>query len=267
VLGGTAEDVAFAEGMHDELLHRLAKIGGIRVTSRTSVLGIREQLGLSRDIAEALGVRYLVEATAQRYGDRVRIIVQVIDPVSDDHMWSETYTATFEAEDLFALQAEISTAIASELATSLTSSERERLAELPTRNLEAYMALQRANASFWRRFFLQARADAAAAYREAIELDPRFVDAHAQLARVLALSFWFGQREAAEEAWSSVRTALILDSASAATHRAMGDVLYYTLRDYGAASRHYERVLALEPSDVETLAQLGLMLNRRGRTV
>ena len=264
-LGGTEADAAFADGMHDELLHRLSKIGGIRVTSRTSVLGIREEFRRSRDIAQALGVGHLVEGTAQTAGDQVRIIVQLIEPETDDHLWSAEFTRTLTVENLFEIQSEISASIAAALAAELTPEERVQIADQPTQSLEAYLAFQRGNEAFANRRSLPNRLEAAAAYREATELDPRYVDAYARLARVLVLDFWYGQYDRVTEVYEALASAEALDSARAEVHLARGDVLYYTLRDYDAARRHYERVLVLQPSDATTMAQIGLMSLREGR--
>lgn len=264
-IGRADADVALADEMHDELIHRLSQVGGLRVTSRTSVMGIRDHFDLSTDIARALGVRYLVEASIRRAGGEARVRVGLVDARTGASRWSRVFTRPFTIENEFAIQTDIATAIATELAVELTPAERARLADRPTSDSAALEAYRRGNVLFADRFLRQHRRRAAAAYREAKEYDPAFADAWARLARVRVLDFWFfGAYDAAREAYAALERAEALDSARAEVHLARGDVLYYTLRDYRRARRHYERVLQLRPNDAVAMAQIGLMSWRSG---
>ena len=102
----------FAVGMHDELLTRLADITALKVISRTSVMEYRDTTKNMRQIGEELGVVYLLEGRVQRAGDRLHIIIQLIDAASDEHLWQDTYDRELTAENIFALQAEMATSIA-----------------------------------------------------------------------------------------------------------------------------------------------------------
>ena len=137
-----AEDSAFlADGLHDELLTRLSKISDLKVISKTSVMEYRDAARNLPEIGAALGVGTIVEGAVQRAGDSFRIIIQLIDARTDDHIWADTFDSDLTAADIFAMQTEIATAIAEELEAQLSDDEERRLADVPTENtraLEAY---------------------------------------------------------------------------------------------------------------------------------
>ena len=114
------EDEFFVDGVHDDLLTNLARIGSLKVISRTSVLRYRDTETPIPEIAEELGVATIMEGAVQRAGDTVRINVQLIDAATDEHLWAEIYDREMTAENLFAIQSEISRAIADALQATLT---------------------------------------------------------------------------------------------------------------------------------------------------
>ncbi|MGI9261929.1 MAG: hypothetical protein ACR2QR_07825, partial [Woeseiaceae bacterium] len=135
----TEEDAEFfSVGMHDELLARLADISALKVISRTSVMGYRDTTKNMRQIGQELGVVYLLEGRVQRAGNRLRIIIQLIDAATDVHIWQDTYDRELTAENIFALQAEMATSVATELHQTLSPEMSARLNERPTRNTRAY---------------------------------------------------------------------------------------------------------------------------------
>ena len=142
----------FADGMQDEIITRLAKIGDLKVISRASTLPYRTKPEKLSEIARQLGVGHVVEGSVQRIADRVRINVQLIEAATDDHLWAELYDRNLT--DIFAVQSEVATAIAQKLQAKLTGQEQAAVASKPTANLAAYDAYLRGI-----RFLFAGRAD------------------------------------------------------------------------------------------------------------
>ena len=133
-----SENQFFTDGIHDDLLTRLSDIESLRVISRTSVLEYRDTTKNIAQIGEELGVATIVEGAVQRFGNQVRITVQLIDARMDEHIWSHSYDREMTMANLFDIQSEISSQIASSLRAALTPEEQTRLTSVPTTNLEAY---------------------------------------------------------------------------------------------------------------------------------
>ena len=167
------EDEFFTEGMHDDLLTHLAKIGSLKVISRTSVLRYKDTEKSIPEIAAELNVATVMEGGIQRSGDQVRINVQLIDAQTDEHLWAEIFDRELTVENLFAIQSEISTAIADALETTLSPEEKSRLDVVPTVNMAAYNAYLRG-----RQFQTSRKSDdleaALAEFTRATELDPNY---------------------------------------------------------------------------------------------
>ena len=136
--GSDADSLAFASGIHDDLLTQLAKIADLRVVSNTSVREYADTLKNVRQIGEELSVRHILEGGVQKAGNRIRINVQLIDATTDKHLWAETYDRELSTENIFAIQSEIAHEIARTLRVSLSPATSEALAEFPTDSLEAY---------------------------------------------------------------------------------------------------------------------------------
>ena len=137
------EDQFFTDGIHDDLLTTIAKIGSMKVISRTSVMEYRDTIKKTPQIAQELGVANILEGGIQRSGNHVRINVQLIDAATDDHLWAEIYDRELTAENLFAVQSEITRIIADALQAELSTDEQRRLDARPTDNLLAYDAYMR----------------------------------------------------------------------------------------------------------------------------
>ena len=126
------DDAFFVDGIHDDLLSQISKIGSIKVISRTSVLQYRDTTKTIPQIAEELGVATVLEGAVQRAGQQVRINVQLIDARTDEHLWSEIYDRQLSAANIFSIQSEIATAIAEALRVALSPEEQDRLKAVPT---------------------------------------------------------------------------------------------------------------------------------------
>ena len=257
----------FVDGMQDEVITRLAKIGELRVISRTSVQRYKTRENSLAQIASELGVAHLVEGTVQRIGDRVRINVQLVRAANEAHVWAEIYDRNLT--DIFAVQTEVATAIAHSLEAKLTGREQEGIAEKPTVNMAAYDAYLRgidfasrpgANPADHRK--------ANDAFEEAVRLDPKFSEAWARLARTSSILF-FMQYDATparqEKARVAAETATRLAPGSPETLLANAYYRYHLQRDYAGARTLFEKIRRELPSNVEAVEALAKIARRQSR--
>ena len=175
------EDVFFVDGIHDDLLNTIAKIGTLKVISRTSVMEYRGTNKKIPVIAEELGVANILEGSIQRSGNQVRINVQLINAATDEHLWAEIFDRELTAENLFAIQSKISEEIADALKVVLSLEEKTRINTRPTDNLQAYDAYLRG-----RQLMATRKVDklqlAVEEFANAVALDPQFALAWVNLA-------------------------------------------------------------------------------------
>jgi len=207
------EDEFFVEGIHDDLLTNLARIGSLKVISRTSV-GKYKNTGKSiPEIAGELGVATVMEGAVQRSGNTVRINVQLIDAQTDEHLWAEIFDRELTADNLFAIQSEISEEIAKALQATLSPREQQRLNERPTENLAAYNAYLRGRQRMARRNSLDLD-QAALEFQRAVELDPDFALAWIGVSETAALQSQYsdlGLVESLERRQMAAERALAID--------------------------------------------------------
>ncbi len=169
----------FANGISEELLNVLARIDGLKVSSRTSSFAFRERDASTKEIAEALGVQHILEGSIRKAGTTLRITAQLIDVSTDQHMWSETYDRPLTAENIFAIQDEIAAAIVAELKGKLSLAPAKQAPR--TKSLEAYELYLRARTQMQKRKPDTLRA-AEAGFKQVIALDPEFAPAFSGLA-------------------------------------------------------------------------------------
>jgi len=203
------ESTFFVDGVHDDLLTQLARIGSLKVISRTSVMKFRDTDKTIPEIARELAVAAILEGGVQRSGNQVRINVQLINAHSDEHLWAEIYDRELTTENLFAIQSEISTAIAESLQATLSPEERDRVYDLPTSSLEAYNHYLRGRQSMASRTTEGLRR-ALGEFEQATEIDPEFALGWVGIADAVHLLFEHGgidrfehqalHKEAAEKA-------------------------------------------------------------------
>lgn len=257
----------FVDGMQDEVITRLAKIGELRVISRTSVLRYKTRGNSLAEIARELGVSHLVEGTVQRVGDRVRINVQLVRAMNESHLWAEIYDRNLT--DIFAVQTELATAIAHSLRAKLTGREQEEMAEKPTVNMAAYDAYLRGIDFASRPGGNPAdERKAMEAFEEAVRLDPKFAEAWARLARMSSTLF-FMQFDATparqERARVAAETATRLAPGSPETLLANAYYRYHVQRDYAGARELFEKIRRELPSNVEAAEALAKIARRQSR--
>ena len=170
------DNAYFAEGIHEEILTRLASIAGLKVISRTSTQQYQSKPRNLREIAKQLGVANILEGSVQKAADQVRVNVQLINAQTDSHLWAETYDR--KLTDIFGVESEIAKGIAASLQAKLTGREEQALAVKPTNNPEAYDAYLR-GLSLDARSYLKPTVPifeekAISSYERAVQLDPNF---------------------------------------------------------------------------------------------
>jgi len=266
---GLQEDEYFTDGIHDEILSRLAKISGLSVRGRTSVMQYRDSPKNLRQIGRELDARYLLEGGVQRAGETVRINLQLVDAESDEHLWAETYDRELSVENLLAVQSEVALRVAEVLDARLTADEATGLGARPTDNLEAYDYYLRGNDYLNRGelgYLERAPVTAVEMYESAVELDPDFALAWAALAQAHIDVLWNGYDPSADRwewARAAAERALALEPDLAEAHRALGRYFEHWF-DYRRASEEYERARRANPNDAELLANIAGLLERQG---
>ena len=263
-------DIAFAAGLHEDLLTRLSRISALRVIARTSVLGYAGTTKRASEIARELGVDAVLEGSVQRSGDRVRIAVQLIDPDTDSQTWGETYDRALTADNLFEIQREITEAIADALNTVLTARELKAAFEGGTRNLEAYehysrgrLFLRSADSSRLERFH-----EAITAFDQAITLDPDFATPYALKSLALTNLFWESQRldtKHRDAAKIALDRAAALAPNAAETQFGLAAYFYYGFLNYPQALEHITRALKAAPNSAVAWETKGYIARRDGR--
>lgn len=257
----------FADGMQDEIITRLAKIGQLKVISRSSTEPYKTRKANASEIARELGVANLVEGSVQKVGNRVRINVQLIAAQSDEHLWAELYDR--DLTDIFAVQSEVATNIARTLEATLSGSERKAISDKPTGTPAAYDAYLR-GLDFGSRPGQNPRDQKAAArfFAEAVRLDPKFARAWAELSQVNAglVITRIDVSSAREEASRiAAEIATRLDPDSAETLLANAYYRYQVVRDYDGARALFEQLQAAVPSSSDAALALARIARRQGR--
>ena len=173
------EQEYFSDGITEDIITSISKISGLFVIARNSVFTYKGRAVKVQEVGRDLGVRYVLEGSVRKAGDRVRVTAQLVETVTGHHLWAERYDR--KIEDIFAVQDELSREIAAALEITLSDDERSLLAHQGTENMEAYDCLLRAK-DLWMRFTRESNAEARAPYENALALDPNYAEAHAELA-------------------------------------------------------------------------------------
>jgi len=261
------ENAFFADGIQDELLSNLAKIKDLKVISRTSVMQYKS--GITRnlkEIAQQLGVSNVVEGTVRRSGNHIRVSVQLIDALTDRHIWVQNYDRTLA--DSITLQDELATEIAGALGATLSPLEKARVEAKPTNNPAAYDAYLRGRAFAAGSWFDKSTAEGAIrSFEEAVKLDPSFAPAWARLSCAQSVSYWLGHDPSPARlaaAKDSADRALALDPNLPETHLALGYYLYYGQRDFTGALAEFQQAEKGLPNNVDVIEAIGLIQRRLG---
>src|SRR5215813_2204934 len=266
-LSDEKENAYFADGIQDDILTNLSKIGDLKVISRMSVMSYRgDGVRNAREIGKALGVGSLLEGSVRRVGNRVRVSVQLINADNDEHIWAEDYDR--DLTDVFAIQTDLAQKIASSLQAKLSPNEKERLDRQPTQNSDAYLLFIQAHDYANRPEHI--RGDLLKAeelLEQAIKLDPKFAAALAELSRVESSIYHSfeptpGRREKARlNADESLRLQPNLPEG----HLALGFSYYYGDRDYERALTELEIAKRDLPNQAEAYLSIGAIQRRQGK--
>ncbi len=270
-LSGREEDEPFTNGIHSTLLTQVSRIRDLKPTSRTSVMAYTGTNKNLTQIAEELQVANVLNGDVQFIGQDMRVNVHLVEAATDTTLWGETYTRDYTAENFFSIQNEITKTIAESLKAIMTPQERDRLAQLPTRNTEALEIFIKGTNIF--ESAIQTRRQQSIDYlKQAIDLDPSFVPAYVNLGRAYLSEASVSVRdkewwtEAFDNAEGAAATALQLDSDSAEAHALLGRIqLEKETRwefegDLDLAKRSIERALELNPNYAEAYEQRGELL-------
>ena len=257
-----------SEGVHDELMTRLAQISDLRVISRTSVMEYKDTTRNIRQIGEELGVGSILEGGVQRADDTVRINVQLIDTRTDEHIWAETYDRELNATNLFEIQSEISMAIAEQLKATLSDQEQERIGVIPTDSMEALEAYFSGKRALNQRGPDSMRI-AIDAFKQAVSIDPKFSLAWSGLAEAwLELPNYVAVTDTVRvriEAAAAANRAIALDPDSPNAAATLGWHQLLHNYDWGGAETSFKDALAVDASNVNALHWYSHLLSWQGK--
>jgi len=266
-LSDEKENAFFADGIQDDILTNLSKIGDLKVISRMSVMSYRgDGVRNAREIGKALGVASLLEGSVRRIGNRVRVSVQLINANNDEHIWAEDYDR--DLTDVFAIQTDLAQKIASSLQAKLSPNEKARLDRRPTQNSDAYLLYLQAHDYASRMDDIHgAQAKAVPLFEQAIKLDPNFALAYADLS--IAQSWLYHSSDPLpawrEKARLNADEALRLQPDLPEGRLALGFSYYYGDRDYERALAEFETARRGLPNEAQAYLAIGSIQRRQGK--
>ena len=253
------DNAYFCEGVQDEILTRLAKVADLKVISRTSTQHFKSAPENLPQIAKQLGVAHVLEGSVQKSGEQVRVNVQLINALTDAHLWADTYDR--KLTDIFAVETDIAKTVADTLQAKLTGSEKSSMAKTPTVNPEAY-ELYLKGRFFWNKRTGDDLRKSIEYLKQAIAKDPGYALAYAALADSYGLLRFYGGASPAESvvpAEAAAKKALELDDSLAEAHASLGLIATEEL-DLNRAVKEQERAIQLNPNYATAHHWLGLGL-------
>jgi TolB-like protein/Tfp pilus assembly protein PilF len=264
-LSDDKENAYFADGIQDDVLTNLSKIGDLKVISRTSVMPYRGKASNVREIGKALGVATILEGSVRRIGNRVRVNVQLINAENDEHIWAEDYDR--DLTDVFAIQTDLAQKIANELRAKLSPSERQQIERKPTENGEAYLAFVQAHNLQTAYEDFEKLKQSEQLYERAIRLDPNFALAFARYSQLESWILHTFDRtpERREKSRTLAERALQLQPDLPEAHLALGFSYYYGDDNYDAALKEFEIAQRGLPNESEGYLAIGAIQRRQGK--
>lgn len=258
------DNAFFTDGIHEDILTNLAMIRDVRVVSRTSVMQYRGTTKPISRIAAELKVPYVLEGSVRRSGNKVRVTGQLIRAATDEHLWAKAYDR--DLTDVFTIQGELATAIAGALQSVLTPEARSILGHRPTDNPAAYDLFLKARHLRYNGSVTESHG-IIALLEQAVQLDPKFAAAWAELASRRAYEYFNMDHTDAllARAREAIETAARLAPDDPAVIEGQGDYYYYGYRDYARATENYARLAQLRPNDPALFWSLALIQRRQGR--
>jgi len=266
-LSGDPEQEYFADGMTEALITDLAKIGALKVISRTSVMQFKDSRRPLGKIANELGVEMILEGSALRVGNRVRITAQLIEAKSDRHLWAESYER--DLSDILSLQSEVARTIAREVEVKLTPQEETRLATTRAVDPEAF-TLYLKGRFFWNRRNPADLQKGLEHFQKAVERDPKYAEAYAGLADSYSLLggivyHVLPPHQARPRSKALALRAIALDDMLAEAHTALALNLFEYDWNWKEAEKEYQRAIELNPSYATAHQWYAELLSTQGR--
>ena len=265
-LSDEKENAYFADGMQDDILTNLSKIGDLKVISHTSVLQYKGKVPNVREIGKELGVATLLEGSVRRAGNRIRVSVQLINTQTDQHIWAEDYDR--DLTDIFAIQSDLAGKIASALQAKLSPNEKSQIDRKPTENEDAYLAFIQGQELFNRPDKLRGDSlQAEQLLERATKLDPKFADAFASLGTIETWIYHSGEPvpARAEKARAAIGKALELQPDLPWAHFSQGLYYYYIDRDYQRALDEFAIAQRGLPNSSDIYLVRGSIERRQGK--
>ena len=263
-LSDDKENAYFAGGIQDDVLMNLARIGDLKVISRTSTMQYKGNPRNVREIGKILDVAAVLEGSVRRSGNRVRVNVQLINTSNDEHIWAENYDR--ELTDIFAIQSDLALQIASTLQSKLSPIERARLQQRPTQSAEAYLIYLEAQDALGRSQSGPDLEKVAQLYERAIQADPSFALAFARLSYVEGTLYQgIVDPVVLEKARAAANEALRLQPALPEAHLALGYIYYRANGDYERALQELAVAKAGLPNDPDIFLVIGSIERRQGK--
>ncbi len=262
-MSGDPEQEYFSDGITEDLITDISKISGLFVIARNSTFTYKGRSVDVRQIANDLGVRYVLEGSVRKAAGKVRINAQLIDSTTGTHLWAERYDGSLE--DIFALQDEITGKIVSGLEVNLTAAERKRTGERFTSNVGAYDLFLRGRTEF-HRFTETANAEAKRNFETAIKLDSNFAAAYTYLSLAHMLDWvnlWEGYEKDLDLALEIAQKAVSLDDTLGMAHMRLGWIHNFR-GEHEKAIASLERAFALDPNNAEVCSYFAEALNYYG---
>jgi len=264
-MSGDPEQEYFSDGLTEQIINGLCKVSNLFVIARNSSFAYKgKSIGI-KQIAQELGVKHILEGSVQRAGDRVRITAQLIDAITDYHMWSENYDR--ELSDIFALQDEITMKLMIALQVKLTEGQQAGVRAKHTNNLEAYVNNLQAG-EYLAQFSKDGNVLARQKYQESIALEPDYASAYAGLAATYLKEAWQGWTDFPEQsgamAMQHALKAVDLDDSLSDVHAALG-IIYLVLRQWDKAIEESEIAVSLSPNSADSVVMLAITYRTVGR--
>lgn len=264
-LSSDSEQEYFSEGLVEEILDRLCRVGGLKVISRTSSGRYKDTFLSLKEIASELGASAIMEGSVQKNGNNIRITIQLIDAKTDTHLWSRIYDKSFS--DIFSIYSDVSKAVAKELHATITPQEKKLIAKVPTTDMAAY------DAYFMGKFHVrqlnQKDYEMAMQFFElAIEKDPKFALAYAGISRVWASRQQMGlikPEDAAPKAEAAIMKALELDSTQSEVHNTLAAIKVWTRWDWKGGEASFRKAIELNPNNADAHSVYSHLLLILGR--
>ena len=257
------DDQFFSDGITEDITMNLAKVKDLTVISRTSVMGYKGTTKNIKQISDELGVKYILEGSVRKLGERVRIVGQLIDARQDKHIWSDSYDR--EMSDLFLIQADVSEKIAQALEAELSDNTLTQINEAPTENIDAYMLYQRAR-NYYGMYTASANESAISLFNQALKLDENYALSYAGLADSYAQRVI---RSDYEDSWldsalNVANIALKINPNLAEAYKAKG-LIYLASNNLDLAELNNDKALDINPGYYTAVANKGIFLNQRGQ--